>query len=373
MRILHVNNYQRVFGTEKYINQIMSILNEAGHENRLFIQNWNKGNNPLLALKNTQANLRELEKNIHEFDPEIIHIHNITNYKILRYLMQAKPCLKTMHEYRPFCLHGQIRQSDQALCNRELSLYCFTCSCFSVHPLSIYRYWAEKRGVAAIKNFPHILVYSRYMQNAIEPYLKEHTKLHRFPLFFDPPNLDPVPVPKEKRIFAAGRLVPEKGFHHLIRAIGQSGVPCEVRIAGEGPEQKNLQTLAAESGVSIEFLGYIPAAELEEQYQWCRMTAFPSIYPEPFGLVGLEAMGAGRPIAGYAAGGVPDWLFDGKNGILVPHGNISALASAIREILTNDDLAQKMGSEGRIILQNEFNSSKHIRSLEQLYQQIINE
>ena len=373
MRILHVNNFQDGFGTGKYIKRIMAKLNEAGHDNRLFVQKVTIGNNPFLALKNTKENCHSLQKTIKQFEPDIIHIHNVTNYKSLQFLLQAKPCLKSIHEYRPFCIRDRIRQSDRELCARELSLECFTCGCLSLHALTLYRFFADKRGMEVIKEIKHVLVYSRYMQNVFEPFLKKQTLIHRFPLFFDAPCPDSDPVPKEKRIFAAGRLVPEKGFDHLIKAIRQAEVQCEVRIAGEGPERKNLETLALESGVTIEFLGYIPASELDEQYQWCRMTAFPSIYPEPFGLVGLEAMGAGRPIAGYAAGGVPDWLFDEKNGILVPHGNISALASAIREILTNDDLAQKMGSEGRTILQNEFNSHKHIQLLEQLYQQIIND
>jgi len=94
---------------------------------------------------------------------------------------------------------------------------------------------------------------------------------------------------------------------------------------------------------------------------------FPSIAPEPFGLVGLEAMGEARPVVAFDVGGVPDWLDDGKTGFLIEKDDIKSLAEKTAVLLGNHELCRSMGQEGRRQLLEKFPSSKHLDRLESTY------
>jgi glycosyltransferase involved in cell wall biosynthesis len=76
--------------------------------------------------------------------------------------------------------------------------------------------------------------------------------------------------------------------------------------------------------------------------------AFPTFYPnEAFPLVLLEAMAAGLPVISTTVGGIPDMVIDGETGLLVPPGEVSSLASALRRLVTDSGLRIRMGQAGR--------------------------
>ncbi len=102
-----------------------------------------------------------------------------------------------------------------------------------------------------------------------------------------------------KYYFCAGRLVPYKRTEILIEGCRQLGRP--LRIAGAGPEEARLRTLARASAAQVEFLGELPTAALWAEYAHCRALLFAA--DEDFGMVPLEAQACGRPVIAYGAGG----------------------------------------------------------------------
>src|SRR5207248_7749720 len=113
-----------------------------------------------------------------------------------------------------------------------------------------------------------------------------------------------------------------KGGHHLIEALPRAAAALGRRltlvVAGDGPEEARLEALARRRGVPAEFRGWVTAAEREALTRGVDLLAVPSLWPEPFGLVGIEAGCVGVPAAAYAAGGIPDWLTPGAAGEAAP-------------------------------------------------------
>jgi glycosyltransferase involved in cell wall biosynthesis len=170
-----------------------------------------------------------------------------------------------------------------------------------------------------------ILVASTHMHREIGCHGISGDKLHLAPL----PNTDvsPEPAPPASKrltgnILFVGRLTDVKGVHYLIQAIPKAASrlnqPIRLTVAGDGPEQPRLQHLADRLGVAVEFAGWVQTQQKADLMRQADLLAVPSLWPEPFGLVGIEAGCLGLPAVGYASGGIPDWLVGGESGELAP-------------------------------------------------------
>jgi glycosyltransferase involved in cell wall biosynthesis len=96
-----------------------------------------------------------------------------------------------------------------------------------------------------------------------------------------------------------------------------------------------------------EGLGWLDADALLAAYARCDVCVVPAIWPEPFGIVAVEAMAAGRPVVASAVGGLASTVIDGETGLLVPPGDPAALAAALERLLDDRALALKQGASGR--------------------------
>ena len=114
----------------------------------------------------------------------------------------------------------------------------------------------------------------------------------------------------------------------------------------DGPETATLRAEADRLGLSsrVHFTGRIPAADVDRLYRAAVAVVFPSAY-EGFGNPALEAMVHGRPLVVSDAGALPEVVGDG--GIVVPVGDIGALAAAVEKVLTDPSLAAELGRRGR--------------------------
>jgi glycosyltransferase involved in cell wall biosynthesis len=119
-----------------------------------------------------------------------------------------------------------------------------------------------------------------------------------------------------------GRLTTLKGGDRLIEAVpaveAALGRSLSLIIGGTGPELERWRILAARRGVAAEFVGWVEPERRLELLRESDVLVVPSLWPEPFGLVGIEAGCVGVPSVGYAVGGIPDWLVPGETGELAP-------------------------------------------------------
>ena len=110
----------------------------------------------------------------------------------------------------------------------------------------------------------------------------------------------------------------------------------------------------------VKGLGWLSREELIDLLQKSYIVVIPVLWEEPFGIVALEAMAAGKPVVAYNSGGLSEIIVDGLTGFLVPRGNIDELASAVKYLLKNEEVAIKMGMEGRKRVEELFNLNRMV-------------
>jgi len=138
-----------------------------------------------------------------------------------------------------------------------------------------------------------------------------------------------------------------KGFDILIKALVRLGPEVRLLLGGIGPLRETLERLARELGVAerVAFLGLIPDADLPAYYQASNLFCLPSLnQAEAFGIVQVEAMAAGCPVVGSRLdNGVNFVNQDGVTGILVPPGDVGALAGALAEMQLKEGWRRELG------------------------------
>jgi len=151
-----------------------------------------------------------------------------------------------------------------------------------------------------------------------------------------PPAAGGVPL----SLLFVGRMDPLKGGAQLLRAAARVAAtldwPVEPTLAGDGPARGAWEGLAGrlarrDPRLRPQFPGWVPRDQLPARFARAHVLVVPSLWPEPFGRVGLEAAAFGLPAAAYAVGGIPEWLTDGANGHLAPGDppTVAGLTAAI--------------------------------------------
>ncbi|MDH7568012.1 MAG: glycosyltransferase family 4 protein [Armatimonadota bacterium] len=182
-------------------------------------------------------------------------------------------------------------------------------------------------------------------------------------------------------LFTLGRLLERKGHDTVIRALPlvASRVPDVVYlVAGTGPRLACLRQLAAELGVGprVLFTGLIPESEKPAYYAAADVFIHPNRQlpngdVEGFGIVFLEANAAGKPVIGGDTGGTPDAILHGETGLLVDPTNVNAVAEAAILLLTNRELARRLGAQGRQRAVAEFTWENAVQSIRDLNEQVV--
>lgn len=170
-----------------------------------------------------------------------------------------------------------------------------------------------------------------------------------------------------------GRLAPQKGQRHLVRAMPPllERVPrAHALIAGGGELEAELRALAEELGVGsrVHVLG--PRTDVPAIMQAIDAFAMPSIW-EGFGIVLLEAMAAAKPIVASRVATIPEVVSDSETGYLVPPGDPVALAEGLAALATDPAAAALMGAAGRDRLQRRFSLDKMVGDTGALYEELL--
>ena len=120
-------------------------------------------------------------------------------------------------------------------------------------------------------------------------------------------------------------------------------------------------------------MGWADKQMIDNYLSRASILAFPSIYPESFGIVGIEAMMRGRPVVGFDVGGVKDWLKNQETGFLVKAKDIRGFADAIIKILQNGKLRNQMGIRAREVALSKFSEEIHMSKLLKSYERALNQ
>jgi glycosyltransferase involved in cell wall biosynthesis len=173
-------------------------------------------------------------------------------------------------------------------------------------------------------------------------------------------------------ILFVGRLIYYKGVEYLVQAM-QDIPEAHLIVVGDGPLKLELQQLSANGHNNVTFLPPLEEKKLVALYQACDIFVLPSVEnSEGFGIVQLEAMACGKPvITSDLPTGVTYVNQDGKTGLVVPKRNAHALANAIKVLLANPDLRQKLGEQARYRVEREFTVSGMVDKTIDLYTNLL--
>jgi phosphatidyl-myo-inositol dimannoside synthase len=194
------------------------------------------------------------------------------------------------------------------------------------------------------------------------------------------PEKLPIPLgfPEGRVVLTVGRWATAeryKGADQLISALAAlSGTHTDLHLAiiGSGDDVPRLQSLAEGTRAAnrIHFFEGLSREEIAGSYARADVFALPST-GEGFGLVFLEAMALAKPVIGVAAGGVPDLIEDGLNGLLLPEQDSTKLAEAIDRLLRDDSLRWEMGRHGAERIRREFQFGTFCSLIEKVLQEMI--
>lgn len=179
------------------------------------------------------------------------------------------------------------------------------------------------------------------------------------------------PVRRDEALIAfVGRCEESKGILELIEALAEvrQAIPgaC-LECAGEG----DLDALARHAGAlgvadGVRALGWLDPDRRDGLLARAAVFALPS-HAEGLPMSLLEAMAAGCPVVAASCGGIPDLVADGVNGLLVPPGDVEALACALHRLLVDRALAERLGNEARATIARRYTAEAALQRLEQLY------
>lgn len=182
-------------------------------------------------------------------------------------------------------------------------------------------------------------------------------------------------------ILTVGRLAEKKGTMFLIKAIMQvrkEFPKVRLEIIGDGPLRSSLEQLVKKLKLtqSVIFRGSCTHDEVVGSMKKAAVFSLPSVTgkdgnSEGLPSVFLEAAAAMKPVVGTYHSGIPEAVYDGKTGFLVPEKDINALADRLTTLLKNPLLRREMGETGRKKVEVDFDISKQTKRLEDIYMDLI--
>jgi glycosyltransferase involved in cell wall biosynthesis len=349
--------------------------NEAGWEDR-FPERFPLGNgDPGAAVKAAIGQLK----------PDAIYIHKMADLEVLEALARSgRPVVRMVHDHDLYCLRSyKYNPLTRRICHRGMSLYCvFPCGgCLQRDRQSWLGFrWAgyrrKKRELKLNRRFDRLLVAGRFMRRQLELNHFPDAKIEVHPPV--PPGVVRSSVPEQRKpeqIIYTGQIVRGKGVDVLLQALARVRVPFECLIFGDGNHRQYCENLCGRLGLGdrVHFRGFVDQRTLNEAYHSSSLMAVSSVWPEPFGAVGLEAMRCGLPVVGFEAGGIDEWLRDGENGFCVEWMNIERYAARLEQLLTDPSLARRMGESALRMAEERFNYTRYIDGLENMFHRVIAE
>jgi glycosyltransferase involved in cell wall biosynthesis len=343
-------------GTESYLRTLLPALRARGDDVRVLARSianpnaygvaceavaWSDEHDP----SSPEASQR-VAVFAHTFEPDVAIAHNVLDAGVLAAARSnAARFVYHLHDHRPFCPNGdRLYPQGGGIC--EVPMGAATCGfhalihgcAYGPRPRTFSLIGVREDVAVAVVGADAVISLSRYMAATAERngILRAAQHVVAPPLVDDAFAASPAPRPAADSVLFAGRVMPSKGARSLVRAlalIDESRKPL-LRIAGTGPDLEATLGEAEHHGVRVEALGRLDAAALRGAYDQATLVAVPSLWAEPYGLVGIEAFARGRPVVAYAAGGIPEWIdASAGGGTSVARGDEASLARTITSML----------------------------------------
>ena len=169
-----------------------------------------------------------------------------------------------------------------------------------------------------------------------------------------------------------GRLTTQKGIEGLIDAMARMRNRATLDVVGDGTLADKLASRVRELGIGdrVNWLGQLSQPRLVDLYRRATALVVPSI-DEGLGLVAIEAQLCETPVVAYESGGLTETVQHDRTGILVPPGDLGALATALDSLLDAPERASEMGRAGRMVALAGFAPESAARRYAGIYRSVV--
>ncbi len=411
MRILQVNKFlYRKGGAEAYMLDLGQALSDDGHSveywgmrssadpsytyGPLFMpeanfddppdSSWRRAQMAGRLLYSTGAR-RLLRQVMDDFEPDVVHLHNIYHQLSPSVLAAADRrgvgVVMTLHDYKLACPAYRFLNSGGI---------CEACGSGKWYEATLRKCTRDALLPSALNSIEAYLhqwlgLYSRHVDVFISPshFLAERmlrvgidpNKLQVIHNFADTAAVEP--SSGGSGIIYVGRLSDEKGVATLIRATasanskapaGGSAGPMTLTIYGSGPQEAQLRSLAGDLDSSnIHFAGSVDKARVTDAMASALAVVVPSEWYENCPMTVLEAFAVGTPVVASNLGGMPELVDDGVTGLLYQAGDEQALSKALRSLVSDPVAAGRLGQNARKKAESDFALDQHLRQVTALY------
>jgi glycosyltransferase involved in cell wall biosynthesis len=332
------------------------------------------------------GNLREVNEMIRrycdEFQIDLIHIHTVHWPSVTENCLTLAPVIKTPHATDLICPGSYKFYSQQEkVCDVPFGMHClldaYTKRCCSRMPgklaASYKNVYHEVHDFS--RRYKRIVVMSEYVKSECVSAGIDESKISVIPYFTMPVPGQGINSPV-RRLLYLGRLSQVKGVHVIIEPLApllKENDDVIFDIIGDGPYRKTIEAIVDRMEIrdKVIFHGWKDRDFINDALARSYMLLFPSIYPEAFGISGIEAMMHGKPVVGFDVGGVSTWLTNEVTGFLVPVGDSAKFVEHVQRLLDDGDLKQRMGEKAREIAMKDFSPEQHISKLLDVYKSSI--
>ena len=411
---------------ESYLGSILPELASAGHE----VAFWHEGDEPMnreqiplpagvpswsVADAGHVVALDALKS----WRPDLLYSHGLLDPRVEAATLAVAPAVFFAHNYYGTCVSGTktFRLPVARPCERTFGAGClahyYPRRCGGWSPRTMLReYRRQAARLRLLRRYQAIVTHSAHIREELVRHGLAASSAYKFPYYVrgsDEAMLlngeagEHVSAGRrlplhgaggggharqlsegaERRLLFLGRMDELKGGGVLLDALPRASqllrAPLSLTLAGDGParslwERKagRLAATAGGGGVRVEFTGWVDGERIAALLDETDLLVLPSLWPEPFGLVGPEAGLRGVPAAAFDVGGVRDWLTDGVNGRLAPGDPPTAggLAEAVADCLR--DPARHAGMRRAAVrLARRFNMKNHLDALFEVFRQVL--
>lgn len=370
--LLH-NRYRLPGGEERAVELHAEALVRAGIQHRLLERDSS-------AVSQTRAGLAlvrggegeaEVGRAVRELSADVVHCHNMLPLLGPRALSAAQEAgarvFLHLHNYRLFCnIYSGFRDGQPCFrCRGRNTLPGLVLNCRgSVRESAAYAIGLARHQPAVFRAVTRFVTPSQAARQRLAwlgvPEERIEVLANYLP---DELVAQTSAAGVGTYALAAGRVMHEKGFETAVAAAEQSGVP--LRIAGDGPAMPALREQVARSGAQVELVGRLDGSEMRDLIAGAAMVVVPSLCEEAFGMVALEGMGAGLPVAAFAIGALPEVA--GPEAC-VPAADTAALAARMRTLWQDSGRRQADGETALARARERFSRERFTRGLLALYE-----
>ncbi len=383
MKILLAHNFYKFAGGEDRVFHTEADMLEAhGHKVIRYIRDNQSidGMDRLSLARKTLWNadtIREVKSLIGHERPDIVHCHNtfplISPTIYYAAIQCGVPTIQTLHNYRIICPQSYLLRDDAfctACVGRSLPFAAIRHRCYrnsvaatATLAAMIARHWLQNTWTRKVSQYIALSAFAKkmFVRGGL-PENRIHIKPNSVP---DPGPLEGATNERGGALFV-GRLSPEKGIRTLLDAWRNLDMPLD--IYGEGPMAKDVHAVA---NPVIRYHGQQSQARIRDAMRRAALLVLPSIWPEGFPMVVLEAFANGLPVIGSEIGSLQEIIRSDITGQLYPPGDPAALAATVRQAIDQPGQLAAMGANAREEYMQKFAPNRNYAALLSIYRDAL--